>query len=102
MKRIYIVDSHLESLPREEGGYLYARVQDKKDGSLDTSEYINLDKAWHDSEEEPDKNEPILVKRKDLLGDTYATSRNNGKWEVHRRINNIVRWAYINDLIPTE
>ncbi len=60
-----------------------------------------IEDAWHDSEEEPTPQKFILAERKDLHGNTYQCDTNHGRWEVYRRINNIIRWAYIEDLIPT-
>lgn len=55
---------------------------------------------WHQSEDEPIIGKPIVIERKDLHGSTYSVDSNQGRWEVHRRINNIIRWVYIDDILP--
>nr|DAL65467.1 MAG TPA_asm: hypothetical protein [Caudoviricetes sp.] len=64
--------------------------------------YTLFEILWHDTEEEPISNRPILVEKKDLHGSVFSVDANQGRWEVHRRINNIIRWLYIEDLLPNE
>lgn len=64
--------------------------------------YTLIENLWHDAEEEPIINKPILVEKKDLHGSVFSVDANQGRWEVHRRINNIIRWLYIEDLLPNK
>lgn len=59
-----------------------------------------LAESWHDSEEEPCVGSLILVERKDLHGKQYKVDININRWEVHRRIENIIRWAYLEHFLP--
>ena len=64
--------------------------------------YTLFEILWHDTEEEPISNRPILVEKKDLYGSVFSVDANQGRWEVYRRINNIIRWLYIEDLLSIE
>lgn len=57
--------------------------------------YTIIENLWHDAEEEPIRHRPILVEKKDLHGSVFSGDANRGRWEVHCRINNIIRWIYI-------
>lgn len=78
-----------------------------KTTNMGKRKYTLFEILWHDTEEEPIPNRPILVEKKDLHGSVFSVDANQGRWnqgrwEEHRRINNIIRWLYIEDLLPYE
>lgn len=56
-----------------------------------------INSVWHDVGEQPKRNEIYLVQMGKDGFDTFYDSEN---WESFSKDLNIVRWAYIEDLLP--
>lgn len=58
---------------------------------------INI--VWHDASEKPRRNKWYIAQIGDNAFDTFTDSVN---WKSYARSLNIIRWAYIEDLIPSK
>lgn len=58
-----------------------------------------INSVWHDASEKPRRNKWYIAKIGDNAFDTFTDSVN---WKSYARSLNIIRWAYIEDLIPSK
>ena len=58
-----------------------------------------INSVWHDASEKPHRNKWYIAQIGDNAFDTFTDSVN---WESYARGLNIIRWAYIEDLIPSK
>lgn len=60
-----------------------------------------INTAWHDANEIPKKNDSYIVvyNRFGIKTDFWSHYRG---WEKYRRVDKVKKWAYIEDLLPTE
>ncbi len=56
-----------------------------------------IDSVWHDASECPRRNTWYIAQIGDSAFDTFADSKN---WVNYARGINIIRWAYIEELLP--
>lgn len=74
------------------------------DCTMQNREYTDLSQVWHLPSEEPEgANWKILCQDKDDC--CWVESRVNAqvlhkKWNVYTKIEMIVRWAYVSDILP--
>ena len=71
-----------------------------ENGAKWADEHPNLERLWHDASEEPQEY-PILCK--DKLGNIwveYSLYNYVEGWAECVEFNDIIRWAYISDLLP--
>lgn len=57
-----------------------------------------INSVWHDAKEAPKYSGMLIVINKD--GKPSICGPNNSDWKIAVKIFNIVKWAYISDLIP--
>lgn len=78
------------------------------DGVLDTyvsivvdddRNLVDLSKIWHDASEEPRYNEIMLGMDSDGVS-LYKWCGQEDSWDSFCGITELIRWAYINDLLP--
>lgn len=58
-----------------------------------------INSVWHDAIEKPCRNKWYIAQIGDNAFDTFTDSVN---WNSYARSLNIIRWAYIEDLIPSK
>lgn len=60
-----------------------------------------INSVWHDANEIPKKNDSYIVvyNRFGIKTDFWSHYRG---WEKYRRVDKVKKWAYIEDLLPTE
>ena len=58
-----------------------------------------INSVWHDAREKPRRNKWYIAQIGDNAFDTFTDSVN---WKSYARSLNIIRWAYIEDLIPSK
>ena len=71
-------------------------------------EYVNLDIIWHDVSEEPllEEKEIIFIDNKNesfisvKFGNTFPYMLEDFDWERYVKLNKIIKWAYVSDLLP--
>ena len=68
-------------------------------------EYVNLDRIWHDTSEEPllEEKEIIFLNEQDELfisGGPFSFLLEDFYWENFVKEVQISKWAYISDLLP--
>lgn len=68
------------------------------EGFLIAAEW-RINSVWHDASEKPHRNKWYIAQIGDNAFDTFTDSVN---WESYARGLNIIRWAYIEDLIPSK
>lgn len=89
----YVKDENLKSALR------FAFI----DGAKWADEHPNLESLWHDAGEEPRYEEFLLAEESDEFN-VYKLSRqeDNNSWELLVSAMGIIRWAYIDDLLPKQ
>lgn len=68
------------------------------DGFLDGYE-SRIKSVWHDANEKPEKND-VHIAIYNKWGIKTDFWYDFGGWEKYVRVSNIIKWAYIEDLIP--
>lgn len=71
-------------------------------------EYVNLDRIWHDTSEEPllEEKEIIFIDKKNQsfisvkFGNTFPYMLEDFDWENFVKLVQISKWAYVSDLSP--
>ena len=58
-----------------------------------------INSVWHDASEKPRRNKWYIAQIGDNAFDTFTDSVN---WNSYARSLNIIRWAYIEDLLPNK
>lgn len=58
-----------------------------------------INSVWHDASEKPRRNKWYIAQIGDNAFDTFTDSVN---WKSYARSLNIIRWAYIEDLLPNK
>ena len=71
-----------------------------ENGAKWADEHPNLERFWHDSNEEPKEDGWILVKFGADSYDTFSMSRDMDLWCYYVKGRYGVRWAYVKDLLP--
>ena len=80
---------------REEDWYTIGCI----DGLEAADEEPNLERLWHDAEEEPRRNELLLGEDTDGFS-IYRWCGQEDNWGVFVNETGLSRWAYIKDLLP--
>ena len=68
-------------------------------GAKWADEHLNLKSLWHDVSEEPQENEYVLIQDEENDYDVVLT-KSTDEWNTWCGTCKIIRWAYINDLLP--
>lgn len=68
-------------------------------GTKWSDEHPNLENKWHDASEEPRCNEIMLGMDSDGVS-LYKWCGQEDSWDSFCGITELIRWAYINDLLP--
>ena len=61
---------------------------------------IDLSQAWHEAKEEPKKGEWILGEYQGDNYQTYLCGYVDCEWSSYVEVFSLIRWAYVNDLLP--
>lgn len=84
----------------EEEGYKPYIEQSFKDGAAWVQrEFVKS--LWHDASEEPKSNKEIITLTKYYGAETLNLS-GVFDWEYIAHLHNIIRWAYLDDILPKE
>nr|DAF23276.1 MAG TPA: hypothetical protein [Caudoviricetes sp.] len=59
-----------------------------------------INHAWHEVEEEPKESAWFIAQNGDSCSDTFIMAVASNRWKRWCKGMNIVRWAYIEDLLP--
>lgn len=65
-----------------------------------STEYTDLLQVWHDAKEEPKKGECILGEYQGGIYQTYLCGYVDCEWSSYVKVFSLIRWAYVNDLLP--
>ena len=76
-------------------------VMDKHKAFSDGAEW-RINSVWHDASEEPKKKGYILVQINEEYPIYVVWSINSTDWDKTAERANAVKWAYIEDLMPTK
>ena len=84
-----------------EDGLIYSSIKDQCDIQKAFKDGANwrINSVWHDAREKPRRNKWYIAQIGDNAFDTFTDSVN---WKSYARSLNIIRWAYIEDLIPSK
>lgn len=63
-------------------------------------EYTDLSQVWHEAKEEPKKGECILGEYQGGIYQTYLYGYVDCEWSSYAKVFSLIRWAYVNDLLP--
>ena len=67
---------------------------------MQNREYTDLSQVWHDAKEEPEKGKLIIgIDDNDALAYKWK-NQNVGDWLYLAECFGLIRWAYIEDLLP--
>ena len=74
---------------------------DENGYDMQNREYIDLSQVWHDASETPKNREWILMQYGEDLYDTHLLRHFNADiFCAWCKKTNVIRWAYISDLLP--
>ena len=76
----------------EDPVYVYCDMQNR--------EYTDLSQVWHESKEEPKIGEWILGEYQGGIYQTYLCGYVGCEWSSYVKVFSLIRWAYVNDLLP--
>lgn len=87
-----------------EDGLIYSSIKDQCDIQKAFKEGANwrINTAWHDATEVPKKKGYILVWTKCFGFVTWHINVEPAEWNKICKDNQVVEWAYIEDLIPNK
>lgn len=87
-----------------EDGLIYSSIKDQCDIQKAFKEGANwrINTAWHDATEVPKKKGYILVRTKCFGFVTWHINVEPEEWNKICKDNQVVEWAYIEDLIPNK
>ena len=94
-KKIYLnyVDENDEYKTwSEDPAYVYCDMQNR--------EYTDLSQVWHDAKEEPEEKRLIVCIDDDGASIYKLTDQVEGAWLCFAECFGLIRWAYIDDLLP--
>lgn len=64
------------------------------------TEYTDLSQVWHEPKEEPKIGEWILGEYQGGIYQTYLCGYVDCEWSSYVKVFSLIRWAYIEDLMP--
>ena len=76
----------------EDPVYVYCDMQNR--------EYTDLSQVWHDAKEEPEKDKLMIGIDEDGASIYKWVNQNVGDWLYFAECFGLIRWAYIDDLLP--
>ena len=87
-----------------EDGLIYSSIKDQCDIQKAFKEGADwrINTAWHDATEVPKKKGYILVRTKCFGFVTWHINVEPAEWNKICKDNQVVEWAYIEDLIPNK
>ena len=71
-----------------------------EDCEMQNREYTDLSQLWHEAKEEPKKGECILGEYQGGIYQTYLYGYVDCEWSRYAKVFSLIRWAYVNDLLP--
>ena len=96
-KKIHILTRDIEILDAETP---LTRAWASLDPHEDRTEYTDLSQVWHNAKEEPEKGKLIIgIDDNDALAYKWE-NQNVGDWLYFAECFGLIRWAYIEDLLP--
>ena len=67
---------------------------------MQNREYTDLSQVWHNAKEEPEKGRLIIATDKDGISAYKLVNQDDRDWLPFVECNVLIRWAYIDDLLP--
>ena len=61
---------------------------------------VDLSQVWHEPKEEPKIGECILGEYQGGIYQTYLCGYVDCEWSSYAKVFSLIRWAYVNDLLP--
>ena len=96
-KKIHILTRYLEILDAETP---LTRAWVSLNPHEDRTEYTDLSQVWHDAKEEPEKGKLIIGIEEDGASIYKWVNQNVGDWLYFAECFGLIRWAYLEDLLP--
>lgn len=94
-KKIYLnyVDENDEyETWREDPVYVDCEMQNR--------EYTDLSQVWHDASKEPEKGKLMIGIDEDGVSVYKWVGQDGGDWLSFAECNGLIKWAYVEDLLP--
>ena len=101
MKKLFIPEEELEYI--ESNPHAFAAAYSEPDDSEDANdhEFIDINRLWHDVSEKPEHGKWVIGHLdKDCFDVAYINSYE--RWKRWCEIFGVIRWAYIEDLLPNQ
>ena len=70
------------------------------DLNMQNREYTDLSQIWHNANEEPEKGKFMIGIDEDGVSIYKWVDQDDGDWMSFAECNGLIRWAYVNDLLP--
>lgn len=67
---------------------------------MQNREYTDLSQVWHNSKEEPEKGKLMIGVDEDGVSIYKWVGQDECGWLSFYKFNGLIRWAYIEDLLP--
>lgn len=96
-KKIHILTRDLESLDAETQltrALICINPHEK------STEYTDLSQVWHEAKEEPEKGKLMIGVDEDGVSIYKWVGQDECGWLSFYKFNGLIRWAYIDDLLP--
>lgn len=65
-----------------------------------STEYTDLSQVWHNAQKEPEKGKLMIGIDEDGASIYKWVDQNDGDWLSFAECNGLIRWAYLEDLLP--
>ena len=62
--------------------------------------YVDLSQVWHDAKEEPEKGKFMIGIDEDGVSIYKWFDQDDSGWMSFAEFNGLIRWAYVDDLLP--
>ena len=70
------------------------------DSEMRNREYTDLSQVWHDASKEPEKGKLMICTGEDGVSIDKWVYQYDCDWLYFAKSNRLIRWAYIEDLLP--
>ena len=101
MKKLFIPEEELEYIESNPHAFATAYSEPYDSEDANDHEFIDINCLWHDASEEPELGKWIIGHLdKDCFDVAYINSYE--MWKRWCEIFGVIRWAYIEDLLPNQ
>lgn len=96
-KKIHVLTRDLEILDAET---TLTRAWVSLNPHKDRTEYTDLSQVWHDAKEKPEKGKLMIGIDEDGVSVYKWVDQYDGDWLYLAECFGLIRWAYVDDLLP--